>query len=120
MTISNSSDPKKGEIWLVNFNPVTGAEISKIRPAIVISENSIGKLPLRIVVPITDWKEKYNHFVWFTYLKQTSINGLSKDSGADSFQVKSVSNDRFQRKIGTVTAQELSSVIDAIALCIGI
>jgi mRNA interferase MazF len=120
MTISNSPDPKKGEIWMVNFNPVTGAEISKIRPAVVVSESGIGKLPLRIIVPITDWKERYNYFVWFTYLKQTDINGLSKDSGADSFQVKSVSNERFHRKTGHVTTQELTSIIDAIALCIGI
>ncbi len=105
---------------MVNFNPVTGSEISKIRPAVVVSENSIGKLPLRIVVPITDWKDYYKHTVWFTYLKMSALNGLTKDSGADSFQVKSVSTDRFNRKTGIVTSQELTSIIDAIALCVGI
>jgi mRNA-degrading endonuclease toxin of MazEF toxin-antitoxin module len=39
---------------------------------------------------------------------------------ADSFQVKSVSVERVQRKTGNVTAQELTSIVDAIALCIGI
>jgi len=120
MIMNNSPEPKKGEIWMVNFNPVIGAEISKIRPAVVVSENSIGKLPLRIVVPITDWQERYKRSVWFTFLKQSDANGLSKDSGADSFQVKSVSIGRFQRKAGKVTSQELTSIIDAIALCIGI
>ena len=50
--------PQKGEIWLIDFDPVTGSEIGKSRPAIVISSNSIGKLPLRIVVPVTSWQKK--------------------------------------------------------------
>lgn len=91
----------------------------KIRPSVVVSENSIGKLPLRIVVPLTDWDERYKNFVWFTILKQNGLNGLSKDSGADSFQVKSVSLQRFQHKLGRVSATELTSIIDAIALCVG-
>ena len=48
--------PKRGEIWLVDFDPAVGAEIRKARPAVVISVKDIGRLPLRIVVPITDWK----------------------------------------------------------------
>lgn len=120
MSISNSPVPQKGEVWMVDFNPVTGSEICKIRPAVVVSENSIGRLPLRIVVPITDWKDRYKSSPWFTFLKQSDLNGLSKDSGADSFQVKSVAFERFKEKTGKVTAQELTTIIDAVALCIGI
>ena len=43
-TIKNLS-PVKGDIWLVDFDPTTGSEIGKKRPAVVISENLIGKLP---------------------------------------------------------------------------
>jgi mRNA interferase MazF len=45
--------PKRGEIWLVNLDPTVGAEIQKTRPAIVISSDCIGKLFLKLVVPIT-------------------------------------------------------------------
>ena len=31
-----------------------GAEIGKTRPAVVMSEDTVGRLPLRIVVPATD------------------------------------------------------------------
>jgi mRNA interferase MazF len=47
-------DPKRGEIWLVNFDPTIGAEIRKQRPAVVVSLTTVGRLPLRIVTPITD------------------------------------------------------------------
>ena len=46
--------PKVGEIWLVNLDPTVGAEIQKTRSAIVISFDYVGKLPLKLVVPITD------------------------------------------------------------------
>jgi mRNA-degrading endonuclease toxin of MazEF toxin-antitoxin module len=48
--------PKRGEVWLVQFNPSVGAEIQKVRPAVVLSVDGVGLLPLRIVVPVTDWK----------------------------------------------------------------
>jgi mRNA interferase MazF len=52
----NPELPKRGEIWLVNFNPTVGAEIKKVRPAVVISSDSVGKLPIKLIAPITDWK----------------------------------------------------------------
>jgi len=55
--------PKRGEIWLVDFDPSIGAEIRKVRPAVVVSLDTIGRLPLRMVVPITDWKPLYG-FEW--------------------------------------------------------
>src|SRR5438132_7843610 len=95
--------PKRGEIWLVDFDPVIGAEIRKVRPALVISMDTIGRLPLRMVVPITDWKPQYANFPWFVDLPASPTNGLAKDSGADAFQTKSVSQSRFVRLLGAVT-----------------
>ena len=40
----------------MNLDPTIGAEIKKIRPVIVISSDAVGKLPLKLVVPITEWK----------------------------------------------------------------
>lgn len=104
MNTSKPASPSKGEIWLVNFDTATGAEIRKVRPAVVISEDSMGKLPLRILVPVTDWKRSYDTYPWFVHLVPTRINGLSKESGVDAFQLKSLSLDRFYRKLGRLTA----------------
>jgi mRNA interferase MazF len=38
--------PRRGEIWLVDFDPAVGAEVQKVRPAVVISVDTIGSLPL--------------------------------------------------------------------------
>src|SRR5436190_8628742 len=102
-----------GEIWLVKFDPAKGAEIQKLRPALVVSLDSIGRLPLRIVVPITDWKTSYSAYPWFVPIPAESANGLAKDSGADAFQTKSVSLARFNRRLGIVTRSQMNAVASA-------
>lgn len=53
---TNSLFPKRGDVWLANFDPTVGAEIKKIRPAVVVSSDSVGKLPIKLIAPVTDWK----------------------------------------------------------------
>ncbi|HLQ46449.1 MAG TPA: type II toxin-antitoxin system PemK/MazF family toxin [Planctomycetaceae bacterium] len=117
--MATAATPKRGDIWTVNFDPTVGAEIGKARPAVVIGVESIGRLPLQLVVPITDWKSAYSSYPWFVALTPTATNGLSKPSGADAFQVKSVSETRLVRQIGRITDDQTTEIAEAIALCVG-
>ena len=100
---------KQGEIWLINIDPTIGAEITKTRPAIIVSDDSMGKLPLKIIVPITDWKERYEIAPWMVKIEPGIKNGLTKLSSADCFQVRSVSQERFVKK--TRTCKEIMDKI---------
>lgn len=111
--------PQRGEIWSVQFDPSIGAEIRKSRPAVVVNLDSIGRLPLRIVVPLTDWQSSFARLPWFVSIPSSPGSGLVKDSGADAFQVKSLSENRFVRQLGKVTETQLEEITSAIALCVG-
>ena len=119
MTGPNKTLPQRGEVWTVRFDPSVGVEMHKLRPAVVVNVPEVGRLPLCIVVPLTDWKPAYANLPWFVRVPATPQNGLAKDSGADAFQVKSVATARFVNQLGTVTEQELNRIVAAIALCIG-
>ena len=108
----------RGEIWLVNLDPTIGQEIKKTRPAVVVSSNSIGKLPLKIIVPITDWKPPYANYPWMVYLDPAQQNGLSKKSGADTFQVRSVDQARLVKKLGQLSEPLMEEIVAGIAICI--
>jgi mRNA interferase MazF len=112
-------NPKRGEIWWVNFEPVQGAEIGKKRPAVIVSSDSVGVLPLRIIVPITTWQVSFTSKPWLIKIMKTARNGLKQDSAADAFQVKSVSIDRFYEKIGTISDAVISDIAIGIGICIG-
>lgn len=111
--------PKRGEIWWVDFEPAVGNEQRKLRPAVVLSPDSVGRLPLHIAVPITDWKPSFAQAPWFTELTPTPDNGLTKHGGADGFQVKSLDRSRFTRFAGVLTAEQVEDVAATVALCIG-
>lgn len=93
---------KHGEIWLINLDPTLGAEIQKTRPAIIVSHNDIGILPLKVIVPITDWKAHYAHVPWMIKLNPDEKNAFQKASAADTFQVRSVAQERFVKQLGIV------------------
>lgn len=120
MTNPPRPNPLRGDVWTLRFDPVQGAEIGKTRPAVVISPASVGRLPLRIVVPVTEWAAKYSAAPWLIFLKARERNGLTKDSAADCFQVKSVSVNRFVRKLGALRAVEIEEIAAGVALCVSV
>ena len=85
----------RGEIWLVNLDPVLGAEIRKTRPVVVVNSDSIGALPIRLVAPITEWKDYFAGNVWHVKLEPNLTNGLTKPSVVDTLQLRGIDTRRF-------------------------
>lgn len=113
--MSTSEQPKRGEIWDIDLNPTKGQEINKTRPAVVISSDGIGKLRLKIIVPITEWQSSFEGNLWHVPLQPSAVNGLSKNSAADALQVRSLSLERFVKHRGRATKQELEEILQALA-----
>lgn len=90
--------PIRGDIWEVRFDPSEGDEIKKTRPAVIMNARNAGRMALHIVVPITGWQTAFDPLFWMIRLTPTPANGLSKESSADAFQVKSVSVNRLRRQ----------------------
>ena len=106
---------KQGDIWLINLDPAIGAEIKKTRPSIVINDNILGRLPLKIIIPITEWKDRYEIAPWMVRLIPDNQNNLTKVSAADCFQVRSISDQRFVKYIGKVEDNVVEQLKDALA-----
>lgn len=109
-------NPKQGEIWKVDLNPVEGSEMGKIRPVVVISNDSLNQSSLRIAVPITGYKPKHDNFVWVIKITPDKSNCLTKDSVADSMNIRSVDLTRFQQKTGSISIEQLDEILLAVHL----
>ena len=105
---------KHGEIWLIDLYPTQGSEIQKKRPAIIVNDDALGILPLKIVVPVTDWKDRYQLAQWMVKISPSSENGLNKLSAADCFQVRSLSQERFIKKLGFIDDQVSDAIKNAL------
>jgi mRNA interferase MazF len=105
---------QRGEIWLVNLDPTIGSEIRKTRPAVIVSSDLIGILPLKVVVPLTEWKERYGTAPWMVRIDADDQNGLSKTSAADGLQIRSVSHQRLVRKLGVLPHIQVAQIVQAV------
>lgn len=93
----------RGEIWLTNLEPSIGAEIRKTRPAVIINDDNVGILPLKIIAPITDWKPNFDKILWMIKIEPDDKNGLSKTSVIDAFQIRCLSEQRFIKRLGQIS-----------------
>ena len=111
---------ERGEIWLINLDPTVGAEIRKTRPAVIVNSDAIGILPLKVIVPITEWKERYSAAPWIVRLGPEVEGALEKPSAADTFQVRSVARERFVRRLGKLSGTSMKAIAKALATVLSI
>jgi mRNA interferase MazF len=106
-------DIRRGEIYLVNLDPIVGSEIGKSRPALII-QNDVGNQysPVTIVAPVTSQEanKKYPTDVWIT----AHESGLEKNSRVLLNQIRTVDKTRIHRKIGKLSAERMQEVNQAI------
>jgi mRNA interferase MazF len=100
---------------MVDFDPSVGQEIRKVRSAVVVSSDFLGKLQLKLVVPLTSWQSSFASNVWMVQVTATRPNGLPNDSAADTLQTQSVSFNRFVRRMGVLEPHVVIEVLDALA-----
>jgi mRNA interferase MazF len=111
---------RRGEVWLINLDPTVGAESKKTRPAVIVNDDAIGILPLKVIVPITEWKDRYAIAPWMVRLKPSAENGLDRPSAADAFQVRSVAQERFVRRLGKLSDTAMQEITRALAVVLSI
>jgi len=110
----------RGDVWLANLDPTIGAEIKKSRPCVIVSRDALAKLPLRIIVPLTEWNEKFEQAPWHIPIEAATDSGLSKKSSADTFQVRSISVKRLVKRLGVLSDPVMAEIGAGLALSLAI
>lgn len=108
----------RGDVWLVNLDPTIGAEIRKIRPVVVVSSDAVGALPIKLVAPLTEWRDYFAGNIWHVEVTPDSMNGLAKTSAVDTLQLRGVDTQRFVQKLGRVSPAIMRLIVAAIAAVI--
>lgn len=116
--MSTKQTPKRGEVWYAELDPKRGAEIGKTRVTVVVSSDSVGVLPIKLVAPLTGWQTSFENNLWHVKIKPTQTNGLKKESAVDALQLRGLDISRFKNKIGQLSAEEMEEITVAIAAVI--
>lgn len=110
---------RRGEIRWVDLDPVRGAEASKRRPAVIVSNDGANTMANRLgrgvvtVVPVTSNTERIHPF---QLLLTSEATGLPEDSKAQAEQVRSVAVERVGSRVGSLTGEDVSALDEALRL----
>jgi mRNA interferase MazF len=111
--------PRRGEVYLVSFDPAQGSEIQKTRPALIL-QNDVGNRfsPVTIVAAIT------SSVGGRSYPTEVRIRagegGLEVDSVVLLSQIRSIDRRRLLRKLGTMSRGTMGRVDRALIISLGL
>jgi len=109
----------RGEIRLVDLDPVRGSEANKQRPAVIVSNDRANSIAARLgrgvvtVVPVTSNTDR---IFPFQALLPADATGLPQNSKAQAEQVRSVSVERLGAVLGRAPADVMAKLDDALRL----
>lgn len=111
--------PRRGEIYLVNFDPTVGHEIRKTRPAVIIQNDVSNRYsPITVVAAIT------SQFSDPPYPREVIIqpgkSGLGHASAAILNQIRSVDRNRLIQRIGAVDVATMRRIDEALLISLGL
>jgi len=108
---------RRGSIHLVDLDPTLGSEASKVRPAVIVSNDTANATAHRLgrgvvtVVPVTsNVRRVYPFQVYLTI----SDSGLARESKAQAEQIRAVDVTRIGDQIGLLVGGSMRELDEAI------
>lgn len=110
--------PQRGEVWLVDLNPVKGHEQSGKRPALIVSVDIFNQGPadLVVVIPITT----KNKGIPLHVRINPPRGGLNEISYAKCEDIRSISKERLLERYGSVPVKIIAEIEDRIRILLGL
>ncbi len=108
---------RRGEIRLVNLDPVVGSEASRTRPAVVVSNDGASTTAQRLgqgVVTIVPLTSNTAAIYPFQVLLEADETGLTTDSKAQAEQIRSVAVERIGGLLGSVGIDQMHALDEAL------
>ncbi|MDP2299108.1 MAG: type II toxin-antitoxin system PemK/MazF family toxin [Actinomycetota bacterium] len=112
------NSPARREIWWADLEPTRGQEINKKRPVVVLSSDDVGALAIKLIAPITGRPPSRASEPWLVQVRPSSANGLTKDGCVDVLQLRGIAFERFSKRIGVLSPDDMADVVAAVALVI--
>lgn len=114
---------RRGDIHIVDLEPVRGSESNKRRPAVIVSNDAANATAARLgrgvvtVVPVTS---NVAHVYPFQVLLASASSGLERDSKAQAEQIRSIAVERIGARLGVVAGPAMLDLDEAIRLHLGL
>ena len=112
------AEPVRGEVWLVDLNPVRGHEQAGKRPGLVVSVDLFNQGPagLVVILPITTKAKGIPFHVEINI----SEGGLTKRSFIKCEDIRSIAKERLLKNVGRVSEETMKAVEDRLRILLNL
>lgn len=109
---------KRGMVIDVNLDPAKGSETGKIRPCVIVTNNTYNaRVPIIQVVPLTAWSVKKAGIITNVEIAPSTNNGLTKKTVADCLQTRPVDHRvRLAKVRGELEGGDMGKIDDALKI----
>lgn len=108
---------RRGDVILVDLEPVRGSEEGKVRPCIIVQNDIANKFsPVTNIIPVTNAKNVKKWYPCLVYLKKEEF-GLEKESVAQCNQIRTIdAENRIIKTIGHISEQKMKDINQALKI----
>jgi len=101
---------RRGDVWLVSFDPSLGGEVQKTRPAVILSNDTANALLNRVqVVPISSQVSRL-------YPAEAYVDVAGERRKAMADQITTISKRRLLRQLGTLSKENVEAVARVVCI----
>lgn len=105
---------QRGDVYWVDFEPTRGGEITKIRPAVIVSNDTAAQMQNRVqVVPLTSRVNRVYRWEALVHLGDVPHKAIAD-------QIRTVSKERMHDRIGSLSRIDMRAVERAIRVQLGL
>ena len=111
--------PRRGEVYLVHFDPTVGLEIQKTRPALVLQNGVSNQYSQITIVAAINLQFAEPPFPCQVVIEPAD-SGLPRRSAVIVNQIRSIDRQRLGKRIGHLFQQDMERVDDAAKISLGL
>ena len=100
--------PSRGDVWYADLSPVRGHEQDGVRPVLVVSADEMNASAVRMVIVLPLTRNSYRHPTRIEVIPPEG--GIREPSYALCMQIRAISTNRLDRRLGRVSEQTLERV----------
>ena len=110
-----SKYPRRGEIWLIQFDPKVGSEQGGTRPAVIL-QNDLGNehSPVTIVAALTTTLRQMPIHVYLD-----KLDGVKRPSMLLLEQIHTVDKKRLVKRLGKIRGEKFEEILEALLYSLG-
>lgn len=111
--------PKRGEVYLVNLDPTIGTEMSKVRPCVIISNNTGNKFSSRVTIAAIT-SRGIDKIFKIEVVLEANEGGLKERSKVALDQIRSIDKKRLSQCLGELSAEKIKKIDKAIKVSLAL